>query len=72
MKKGKCCKFVVEAKIWVEDRQFSSSLRTRLRMKRCSRLTFEPAAIPYAWPLWSAKREFLAQLTEPQVFVNAS
>jgi hypothetical protein len=24
----KCCKFVVEAKIWVEDRQFSSSLRT--------------------------------------------
>jgi hypothetical protein len=25
---GKCCKFVVEAKCWVDDRQFSSSQRT--------------------------------------------
>jgi hypothetical protein len=50
--KGKCCKFVVEAKLWVEDQQFSSSLRT-IRMKRCNRPTFAPAALPYAWPLRS-------------------
>jgi hypothetical protein len=32
----KCCKFVVEAKIWVEDRQVSSSLRTEV-LQLCSR-----------------------------------
>ena len=47
---GQCCKFVVEAKICVDDRQFSSTPRTE-RMKRCGRPIFAPAALLYAWPL---------------------